>query len=67
MTSYDRRLSTMQGHESDVKLMPYSWKLFKQVKEFGRGLTEKQHFQYLKQIQFEKRKGARLPLSQLAK
>jgi hypothetical protein len=47
--------------------MPYSWKLFKQVKEFNRGLTEKQHFQYLKQIQFEKRKGTRLPLSQLAK
>jgi len=47
--------------------MPYSWKLFKQVKEFGRGLTEKQHFQYLRQIHFDKRKGPRLPLSQLAK
>ena len=57
----------MQGTESDVKLMPYSWKLYKPVKEFGRFITEKQHFKYLKQIQFEKRKGIRLPLSQLAK
>ena len=59
--------STSKGFESDVKLLPYSWKLYKQVKGFGRGLTEKDHFQYLKKIGFEKRKGPQLPLSQLAK